>query len=156
MAKFLGLDFGKVRIGTAVSDEDFTIAFGREAILNDKTIFQKLKKIIDEENISEIILGFPLNLKGEKTPQTLLTEKFEAELRKALDSYGGNFAGIKIIKWDERFTSSLARDSMLVSGMKKKNRQKKENIDIISAALLLQSYLDNRKHKLIREKSADL
>ena len=150
MGKFLGLDYGKVRIGIAVSDPNASVAFGREVILNDKNTFTRLKKLLEDEGITSIILGLPLSLKGEKTPQTILTESFEQELRKKLDSFGGNFADINIIKWDERFTSSLAMDSMLSSGMKKKNRQKKENIDIISAALLLQSYLDNRKHKLMQ------
>lgn len=147
MAKFLGLDYGKVRIGVAVSDENASVAFGRKVILNDNNMFVNLKNLIKEENIFQIILGLPLSLKGEKTAQTLLTEKFEEELQSYLIKSGGTFSQIKIIKWDERFTSSLAADSLLASGMKKKKRQDKKNIDIISAALILQSYLDNLKNK---------
>lgn len=142
MSKILGIDYGKVRIGIAVSDESYTIAFGRKVIENNKNLYNELKKIISEENITLIILGYPLNLKGLKTQQTRETEKFETELVNVL---AGNVktAGIVVTRWDERFTSSLAADSMIESGMKKKKRQEKGNIDIISAALMLQSYLDS-------------
>lgn len=142
MSKILGIDYGKVRIGIAVSDESFTIAFGRKVIDNNKNLYNELKKIISEENISQIVLGYPLNLKGQKTQQTLETEKFENELSAALAGKEKT-ANIIITRWDERFTSSLAADSMIESGMKKKKRQDKGNIDIISAALMLQSYLDS-------------
>ncbi len=142
MSKILGIDYGKVRVGIAVSDDSSTIAFGRKVIDNNKHLYNELKKIITEENISQIVLGYPLNLKGQKTQQTLETEKFENELVAVLAG-NAETAGIAVTRWDERFTSSLAADSMLESGMKKKKRQDKGNIDIISAALMLQSYLDS-------------
>lgn len=142
MSKILGIDYGKKRIGIAVSDESYTIAFGRKIIENNKNLFTELKKIISEENISKVVIGYPLNLKGQKTPQTLETEKFENELVSVLSGNDNN-KNIVIIRWDERFTSRLAADSMIESGMKKKKRQDKSNIDIISAALMLQSYLDS-------------
>jgi putative pre-16S rRNA nuclease len=138
LGKFLGIDYGAVRIGIAVSDDTKTIAFGREFISNNKTALNRIKSIVDSENISAIIIGYPVNLKGEKTKQTLEVESFIELLNKT-------FSPIEIIKWDERFTSKIAQDSMLESGMKKKKRQQKGNIDIISAALMLQSYLDSKK-----------
>lgn len=145
MAKFLGIDHGSVRLGIAVSDDNASVAFGREVLKNDKNIFTVLKKFITEENIKKVVIGYPLNLKGEKTQQTLEVEKFSEEMKASLSE--PEFAGIEVVLWDERFTSKLAADSMLESGMKKKHRQIKGNIDIISAAIMLQSYLDSSKNK---------
>lgn len=140
MDKFLGIDYGAVRIGIAVSDDTKTIAFGREYISNDNKTISYIRQLIQNENISKIILGYPVNLKGEKTKQTEEVEKFEEKLKLAIEG-----SDIEIVRCDERFTSKIAQDSMLESGMKKKKRREKGNIDIISAALLLQSYLDSNK-----------
>ena len=140
----MGIDYGSVRIGISVSDETNTIAFGKDVFDNDKNCFPKITGIVKQNGIGKIILGYPLNLKGNKSPQTLKVEEFEAKLRNFLDnSIGEGF--VRIIRWDERFTSKMALDSMFESGMKKKKRQQKSNLDIISAALLLQSYLDSMK-----------
>lgn len=147
MAKILGIDHGIVRVGIAVSDESSTIAFGREVLPNNKEIFKRILRYINEENISLIVIGYPLTLKGERSEQTKEVEKFEAELKKVLQE--SQFSNTGIIMWDERFTSKMASDSMLESGMKKKKRQQKGNLDIISASIMLQSYLDSRKKELI-------
>jgi putative Holliday junction resolvase len=143
MGKFLALDYGSVRIGIALSDLNCSIAFGREVISNDNSAIGKIKKIASAEEISGIILGYPLNLKGKKTQQTLEVELFEEKLKSAFS--GESFNHVEIIRWDERFTSEIAARSMIESGMKKKKRMDKSNIDIISAALLLQSFLDSKK-----------
>ena len=143
MSKTLGIDYGAVRIGIAISDETSTIAFGREVIDNNSKAMDKIKNLVETEKIENIVLGYPLNLKGEKTPQTIEVESFEEKLRKYFT--GSKFANITICRWDERFTSKMAADSLLESGMKKKKRQDKSNLDIISAAILLQSYLDSIK-----------
>jgi putative Holliday junction resolvase len=140
----MGIDYGSVRIGIATSDLSRTIAFGKQAIDNNKSSLDKILEIINTENISMIVLGYPLNLKGSKTAQTIEVEKFENELKNYL-SKKLDERRIDIVRWDERFTSKIAEDSMLISGMKKKKRQDKSNIDIISAALMLQSYLDQIK-----------
>ncbi len=142
-AKVLGIDYGLVRIGIALSDDTAAIAFGREAIKNDAKAVDAIKKIATDENVSAIVLGYPLNLKGEKTPQTREVEIFEQKLKTVFSNSG--ITGVSFIRADERFTSKMAADSMIESGMKKKKRQDKSNIDIISAAILLQSYLDSRK-----------
>jgi putative holliday junction resolvase len=143
-SKVMGIDYGSVRIGIATSDLSRTIAFGKQAIDNNKSSLDKILEIINTENISMIVLGYPLNLKGSKTAQTIEVEKFENELKNYL-SKKLDERRIDIVRWDERFTSKIAEDSMLISGMKKKKRQDKSNIDIISAALMLQSYLDQIK-----------
>ncbi len=141
MSKVLAIDYGMVRIGIALSDDTQTIAFGREAVKNDAKAAAAIKQIAQSEQVSDVILGYPLNLKGEKTPQTREVEIFEQKLRAAFTNSG--ITGINFIRWDERFTSKMAAVSMIESGMKKKKRQDKSNLDIISAALLLQSYLDS-------------
>jgi putative holliday junction resolvase len=143
MPKILGIDYGLVRIGVALSDETQTIAFGRETIPCDKKAIDKLKKIILEENVTSVVLGYPLNLKGEKTNQTLEVESFEQRLRSAFSAV--ELKEINFVKYDERFTSKMAADSMIESGMKKKKRRDKSNLDIISAAIMLQGYLDSLK-----------
>jgi putative Holliday junction resolvase len=140
--KTLGLDYGSVRVGVALSDETGTIAFGRKIIENKPALFNQLLELIQKEDIIEIVIGYPLNLKGQKTPQTLEVEKFECDLKEFLLKLDLN---LKIVRWDERLTSKMAEASLLVSGMKKSRRQDKSNLDIISAALLLQSYLDSLK-----------
>jgi len=140
----MGIDYGSVRIGISLSDELRIIAFGKEMILNNKDCLERILTIIKEGYVSRIVLGYPLNLKGAKTPQTLEVENFETKLRDYLDSKLENNS-IEIIRYDERFTSKMAQDSLITSGMKKKKRQDKSNLDIISSALLLQSYLDSQK-----------
>lgn len=140
--KIMGIDYGSVRIGIATSDLSKTIAFGQKAINNDKSSLDKILEIIIADNVTRIVLGYPLNLKGLRTAQTLEVEKFEEKLKDHInkilkDRY------VEIVRWDERFTSKMAQDSMLISGMKKMKRREKSNIDVISAALLLQSYLDS-------------
>ena len=143
MGKILGIDHGSVRIGIALSDESASIAFGREVIANDKKLIEKLKKIVLDENVTQIIIGYPLSLKGKKTIQTEEVDSFDVLLRSSF--IAAPFYNITISLWDERFTSKMAADSLIESGMKKKKRQDKSNLDIVSAALMLQSYLDNLK-----------
>jgi putative holliday junction resolvase len=139
--RVLGIDHGTVRIGIAMSDESGTIAFGREAIPNDNKSINKIIKLVQENNAVKIIVGYPLNLKGNKTAQTEEVDKFITSLKEMLAKQS---VTTEVIEWDERFTSKMALDSMIESGMKKKNRQDKKNLDIISAAIMLQSYLDSR------------
>ena len=138
----MGIDYGSVRIGISLSDESSSIAFGKEAIANDKDSLKKITELIKSNSVQKVVLGYPLNLKGAKTAQTLEVEDFEKKLRDFLNGNIGKDV-IEIIRWDERFTSKMALSSMIESGMKKKKRQDKSNLDIISAALLLQSYLDS-------------
>jgi putative Holliday junction resolvase len=140
-SRVMGIDYGFVRIGIATSDVSKTIAFGKRFIQNNSSALNRITEMVESDNIELIVLGYPLNLKGGKTDQTLEVEKFEKGLKDHLQKKI-QYRSIEIVRWDERFTSRIAADSMIASGMKKKNRRDKANIDIISAALLLQSYLD--------------
>jgi putative Holliday junction resolvase len=144
IGKILSIDYGSRRIGIALSDESRTIAFGREAIPNNSETLRKIIEFVESNDVSGIVLGYPLNLKGLRTPQTEEVERFERKLSESLEQ--SNFSRIEIVRWDERLTSKAAQHSMLQSGMKKSRRKDKSNLDIISATLLLQSYLDYLCH----------
>lgn len=99
--------------------------------------------MIREENVSRIIIGYPLNLKSEKTIQTIKTEEFKNALDNILKK---NSLTAEIVFFDERLTSRIASESAIKSGLKKKKRQDKGLIDILSAQIILQDYLDREKN----------
>lgn len=143
-SKYLSIDFGLKRIGIAVSDESLSYSFSRECILNDKNFFSSLKKVIEADNISKIIIGLPLNFKSEKTKITFEVEKFSDSLKSFLIK---NSLNIEIEFVDERFTSSIASYNISQSGLKKKKREQKGLVDSVAAQILLQDYLDKNKPK---------
>ena len=144
--KYLGIDYGEKRVGIAVSDESKKYSFSRNYLLNDKNFPDKLLSIIKEENISKIIIGYPLNFKSEKTIQTLKIEEFKSMLEKYLTAKSINS---EIIYFDERFTSKLAEDSIMNSGLNRKKRQEKGLVDSISAQIILQDYIDKTNNQNI-------
>lgn len=141
-SKYLAIDHGEKRIGIAISDFDKSIAFPRDHLINDSKLFQKILVLIKEEAIEKIILGYPINLNSEKTPQTLKVEDFKTDLEKFLSA---NQVNTQVILFDERLTSAMAESYISGMGLKKSKRQEKGLIDSISAQVLLQSYLDKEK-----------
>ena len=134
--KFLGIDYGTKRIGVAISDENGTLAFPKEIILNDKNTFPKLAEIIKKENITEIVIGDSRNANNAPNKVNLQIENFILELAK-------NF-GLKVNKEKEFFTSFEAHSRM---GKETNNARKQKfvkvgGIDALAAALILQRYLD--------------
>ncbi len=123
MSRILGIDYGERYIGFAISDEKELIASPLFQIdLKKGNFFETLEKIIDEYNPYQIVMGEPLSLSGKRLELSQKIRKKGREIEKKFK--------IKVIYWDERFTSKLAE------------RHKKENIHAISAAYLLQNYLD--------------
>ena len=144
MSKYLGIDYGSKRIGIAVSDENKKIAFSREAIINDKNILENIFKIIMEENIERIIIGYPLSLKSGKTNQTFETEKF----RDNIDIFfSKNKTDIRIEFFDERLSSRLAEGYISEIIRSKSKRRNKGLTDSFSAQIILQNYLDKINNK---------
>lgn len=141
-SKYLAIDYGEKRIGVAISDHDKSIAFPRDHVLNDSKLFQKILVLIKEERIEKIILGYPINLNSEKTPQTLKVESFKKELEQFLSK---NELKTEVVLFDERLTSSMAESYITEMGLKKSKRQEKGLIDSIAAQVLLQGYLDKEK-----------
>ena len=132
--RIMGIDFGSKRIGIAVSDETKTIA-GNLEVLKRKDIksdLGSLSKKIEELNVGEIVIGYPLSLSGGITKKTKETENFIKELESAVD--------IPVKRWDERLSTVQAEGILIESGMRRNKR--KRVVDALSAQIILQSYLE--------------
>ncbi len=134
MGRILSIDYGRKRVGLAVTDELKIIA-NSLATIPAKDIFSFLEKYISGENVEKILVGEPRQMNNTASEAATYIEPFVNKLKKT-------FPDIEIIRFDERFTSKMAFQTMLDSGIKKKARQDKALVDRISATILLQSYLD--------------
>lgn len=134
MTKILAIDYGNKSVGLAISDETNTIAKTLPAIRvrNEKQALAKIKEVILEQKVKRILIGLPLNLKGEDSPQTKKARKFAAELGQGQDN-------ISIELVDERFTSREA--ARLLREVKINAKKARSQIDSMSAFVMLQSYL---------------
>jgi putative Holliday junction resolvase len=134
MSKALGIDFGTVRIGLAITDSARIIASPLETIPNIGALHH-LKKLIDKEKIEDVVIGEAKHLNGEPSEITVLQQEFVKKL-------ASQNTHIRIHRVNEMYTSKLASQALLSSGLKKNARREKGNLDKISAAILLQSWLD--------------
>jgi putative holliday junction resolvase len=133
--RVLGLDWGTVRIGAAVSDPDGKIAFPLDKVIEAKGGPDNIKDLVLELGIEKIIIGLPKNLSGDKNPSTEKVERFVSELKKKVA------CDLELI--DERFTSVEAGKRLSASGM---NEQKQREVkDNIAAQIMLQQYLETKK-----------
>jgi putative Holliday junction resolvase len=136
-SRILGIDFGSVRIGLAVSDPLKIIAQGFKTIKNDQKSINEIISIIASQNIEKIVIGNPLNLKGEVSSKAEEVNAFVKKLKEKIS--------LEIILLDERFTSVMAHRSIISMGTKKKQRQNnKGKVDEVAAAILLHGYLDSQ------------
>lgn len=135
MARILAIDYGGKRTGLAVTDPLQIIASALDTV-ESKEVIAYLKKYLFTEQVECFVVGEPKNLDGTDTHGTPLVEAFIKSLEK-------NFPNIPVKRWDERFTSKMALQAMVQGGFKKKDRRKKENLDQISATLILQEYLQS-------------
>jgi putative Holliday junction resolvase len=133
MPRILCIDYGKKRTGIAVTDPLKIIATALTTVeTKDLTYF--LKKYFHQEQVELVLIGEPKNLDDSDTHATPLVNEFIQKFKKEFPSF-------RIEKVDERYTSKLAVQAMVEMGMKKKDRRKKENVDQIAAAIMLQEYL---------------
>jgi putative Holliday junction resolvase len=132
--RILALDHGARRIGVAVSDETRTIAQPLEFIPAEPfaDFLKRLKEILADKEVDFILLGMPRNMDGTYGPAAQKVEAFAAVLKSAVT------APIKM--WDERLTSTMANRVLLQANVRRNKR--KEKVDKMAAAILLQSYLD--------------
>lgn len=133
MGKVLAFDYGQKRIGIAVTDELKITANGLDTIMV-KDIHLYVKKYVAENDVDTFVVGLPVTLKNEQSESTPFVENFVSWLR-------NTFPMIKIERVDERFTSQMAFQTMIDSGIGRKARRDKSLIDKISATIILQSYL---------------
>lgn len=136
MSRILAIDYGIKRTGIAVTDELQIIASGLTTIPSE-TAIAFLTTYFSKESVSKVIIGEPKQMNGEPSESTPIIEKFVAALITA-------FPDMKIDRVDERFTSKMAFQTMIDSGLKKKQRQNKGLIDEIAATILLQDYLTRK------------
>ncbi len=134
MAKALGIDYGLKRTGIAITD-DLKIISSPLTTVATNELFDYLGKLFSKERIEVVVIGEAKYLDGNSSEITLLQEKF-------VKTFNQKFPEMRVERINEMFTSKMAAQSLIISGMKKSDRQKKENIDMVSAAIILQSYLD--------------
>ena len=136
MGKALGIDYGAKRTGIAITDAMQIIASGLTTV-NTNYLYTFIANIVLEENIECFVVGNPKNLDGTNTDITRSVNSFVRKLKKL-------YPKISLYQIDERFTSKIARNTILASGIKKQARKNKSLVDKISATIILQSYLDGR------------
>ena len=137
MARILAIDLGTKRTGLAVTDTLKMLANPLETI-ETSTLIDYLKKYCDQEEVDTLVLGYPTRLNGKDNEMTPKVITMKDRLSKA-------FPDKKIELVDERFTSKMAMQSMITMGSKKKDRKEKAgNLDKVSAAIILQSYLEKQ------------
>ncbi|MCF6184617.1 MAG: Holliday junction resolvase RuvX [Bacteroidales bacterium] len=134
MGRILAIDYGRKRVGIAVTDPLKIIANGLTTV-HSKDIFTFLKDYTVKEEVEIIVVGYPVNLRNEGSQSLQFINPFIKKLIK-------QFPDIKIETYDERFTSKMAKAAMIEGGLKKKDRQNKSLVDKISAVIILQSYLE--------------
>jgi putative Holliday junction resolvase len=137
MGQILGIDYGKARCGIAATDDFQIIASGLPTVEN-KNIFQFLKKYFSENNVEAIVVGLPTDLKG-------YLNEVEKDILKFLEKFKIEFPAILIHRFDERFTSKMASFAISQSGKSKKKREEKGLIDKVSATIILQNYLEQKQ-----------
>ena len=134
MGRVLAIDYGKKRTGIAVTDPLRIIATALDTV-STLELLPFLKTYLQKETVDEFVVGMPKTLSNEDSETAPLVRQFVEILKK-------NFPDKPVHLADERFTSSMAKRTMIDGGMKKKDRQIKGNVDKISATIILQSFLD--------------
>ena len=136
MDRIIGIDYGRSRTGIAVSDPLGIFASALDTVHSAKLI-DYLKNYAENERILHFVVGYPMNLNGKPSEAQADVDVFLKALKKA-------FPEVPVSLEDERFTSVLAHQAMIDGGMKASDRRKKASVDKISAAIILQGWLDRR------------
>ena len=137
MGRLLAIDYGTRRTGIAVSDPLQIIA-GALATVPTAELAEFLRRYVSENDVEKIVIGKPTQMNGAPSETFRHIEPLADRLRV-------EFPSIEVVLWDERFTSVLAHRAMLDGGLKKQDRRDKALVDRISAAIILQSYMDSKK-----------
>ncbi len=133
MPRILAIDYGKKRTGIAITDELQIIASGLTTI-ESHTAIQFLENYFNTENVTKVLIGEPKQMNGEPSQSTEIIEEFVTKFKE-------KFPEMQVIRVDERFTSKMAVQTMIASGLKKNQRKNKALIDEIAATILLQDFL---------------
>ena len=134
VGRIFGIDYGKKRVGIAVSDPLKMIANGIDTVATAE-IFNYIKEYLSREKVERFVVGLPKQMNNTYSESVIYIVPFVNKLKKT-------YPEIPVEYVDERFTSKIAKQTMLAGGLKKKARQNKALVDKISATIILQSYLD--------------
>ncbi|AXB57228.1 Holliday junction resolvase RuvX [Flavobacterium fluviale] len=137
MPRILSIDYGQKRTGIAVTDEMQIIASGLTTIPT-HTLLDFLKDYFAKEKVEAVLIGEPKQMNGQPSESASVINGFAVH-------FSNIFPDMKVIRVDERFTSKMAFQTMIDSGLSKKQRQNKGLIDEISATILLQDYLSSKR-----------
>lgn len=137
MGRIMAIDYGKKRTGLAVTDTLRIIATPLDTVLTND-LFPYLQAYALRETVDEFVVGMPKTLLNEDSEMAPMVRLFVEELKKIFPAKPVHLA-------DERFTSSMAMQAMIAGGMKKKDRRDKANVDKISAAIILQSFMETKR-----------
>jgi putative Holliday junction resolvase len=135
MKRILGIDFGRVRIGLAISDELQLLAHPLETIPTNSRAIGRIADIVREKNVELVVLGIPNRMSGEVGSAAEEALVFAKELRVVL--------GCEVVTWDERLTTVAAHRALRDAG--KKTRETRAYVDQVAAQMILQGYLDSRR-----------
>jgi putative Holliday junction resolvase len=138
MARVLAIDYGQKRVGVAVTDDLQIIASGLTTV-HVKDIIAFLEEYLNKYEVETIVVGLAMDLKNQPAQSARFIEPFVKHITK-------KFPQVTIERVDERFTSKMAFQTMIDGGLKKKARQNKALVDQISATIILQSYLEQKKN----------
>lgn len=142
LGRILAIDYGSKRTGIAVSDPMQLIASPLETIPTAQ-LMDFLAKYMTAEPVDEVVIGMPKKLNNSDTDTTFMVRGFIKAFRK-------RFPDMPLAEVDERFTSVMAMQSMIAAGSKKKDRMEKQgNLDKVSAAIILQSYMEQKKRTIL-------
>lgn len=133
----MAIDYGRKRVGIAVTDELQLISNALTTI-HSRDVLDFLKEYLTRENVEAIVVGEPRQMNNTLSESEQFIRPFVKKLQKM-------FPGLTIERFDERFTSKMAFQTMIESGISRKARQDKATIDKISAVILLQSYMESRQ-----------
>lgn len=134
--KILAIDYGQKRLGIAISDALGITAQPQPWIPHGQKMFDEIRSLIDKNEISEIVIGLPLTLKGTASQMTLEVEEFSKKL--------STFIDVPIVLQDERFSTMESEKILIAADVSREKR--KDARDSMVASIILQDYLERKKH----------
>jgi putative holliday junction resolvase len=138
MGRILALDYGRKRVGVAVSDPQQIIA-NKLATVSTHTIWDFLQTYLNNEKVDEVVIGYPLQMNNTPSEAVVYINPFLKKFRQ-------KYPEIQLGVVDERFTSKMAVQTMIDGGLRKMDRRSKELVDAISATIILQSYMEQKRN----------
>ena len=139
MSRILSIDYGRKRVGIAVTDPQQIIATKLTTVPTFK-IWDFLKEYFEKEDVEKVVIGYPRQLNNQPSDSIRYINPFLRRFQKV-------YPKMALEQVDERFTSKIAFQTMIDGGLKKKARQNKATVDAVSAVIILQTYMDQEKFK---------